>query len=202
MAVKKKDGENLSAENITKVIGLLESEFPITKKVACEILNISYNTTRLTKIIEEFKETASRNAELRKKMRNVPFDLSDKKHIISEYLNGSSLTEISDSIYRTIAKVKSVLREYNVPLRVPGSTYQRPALLPDESICKDYISNDLVYSARYDCPAIVVDLHGESPIHGNVYKLWLLGDEKQFAYQPYYELGSLTKIQKELGITL
>ena len=51
--IKKKEGENLTETNIEKVIGLLEQEKPITKKQACEILNISYNTTRLTKIIEK-----------------------------------------------------------------------------------------------------------------------------------------------------
>jgi len=54
--VKAKEHENLSEANIKKVIELLEAEKPITKKEACEVLNISYNTTRLSKIIEEFKE--------------------------------------------------------------------------------------------------------------------------------------------------
>ena len=54
--VKKKDYENLSATNIQKVIMLLEQEKPITKKEACQILNISYNTARLNKILDEFDE--------------------------------------------------------------------------------------------------------------------------------------------------
>ena len=54
--VKKRAYENLSAANIQKVIELLRQEKPITKKEACEVLSISYNTTRLNKIIAEFEE--------------------------------------------------------------------------------------------------------------------------------------------------
>ena len=56
MRIKKH--ENLTQANITKVISLLEPKEgkPITKKEACAILNIAYNTTRLQKIIDEHKE--------------------------------------------------------------------------------------------------------------------------------------------------
>ena len=47
MVIKKKSYEKLDDINIKRVIDALESEIPITKKDACEILNISYNTTRL-----------------------------------------------------------------------------------------------------------------------------------------------------------
>ena len=52
--VRKRAGENLSPANIRRVIHSLNEE-GITKKVACEMLNISYNTTRLNRIIEEFE---------------------------------------------------------------------------------------------------------------------------------------------------
>ena len=57
MAVKTRKHENLTETNINHVMELLNSEKPITKKEACNILNISYNTTRLSKIIEEQLET-------------------------------------------------------------------------------------------------------------------------------------------------
>ncbi len=53
--VRQKKHEKLDAANLDKVIALLESDSPITKKEACEILNITYNTTRLKRIIEETK---------------------------------------------------------------------------------------------------------------------------------------------------
>jgi len=58
MAIKKKAHEKLDDTNIKRVIAALTNENPITKKEACEMLNISYNTTRLSKIIEGFKEEA------------------------------------------------------------------------------------------------------------------------------------------------
>ena len=54
--IKKKESENLSDTNIRKVINLLSGSSPITKKEACGILNIAYNTARLQRIIDEFEE--------------------------------------------------------------------------------------------------------------------------------------------------
>ena len=45
--IRKKKEEQLSETNINKVIDLLSADKPITKKEACGILNIAYNTTRL-----------------------------------------------------------------------------------------------------------------------------------------------------------
>ena len=50
--VKKKSHEKLTDTNVQHVVDLLKGEDPITKKEACSILNISYNTTRLTNIID------------------------------------------------------------------------------------------------------------------------------------------------------
>ena len=55
--IKSKSYEKLSDTNIENVVSLLEQDNPITKKEACNILNIRYNTTRLAKIIEEWKDT-------------------------------------------------------------------------------------------------------------------------------------------------
>ena len=55
MRIKKH--EQITQANITKVIELLnptDGSRPITKKEACGILNIAYNTTRLSNIITEF----------------------------------------------------------------------------------------------------------------------------------------------------
>ena len=51
--VKKQDHERLDDATIGRVVSLLGAEKPITKKAACETLNISYNTARLKKIIDE-----------------------------------------------------------------------------------------------------------------------------------------------------
>ncbi len=63
--MKKKEYEKLTPSNIQHVIELLSKERPITKKEACEILNISYNTTRLNKIIEEQNDSVAYNEKRR-----------------------------------------------------------------------------------------------------------------------------------------
>ena len=49
-----------------EVIAKLEAEKPITKKLACEMLGIAYNTTRLENLIQEYKDDLDR-VKLRKK---------------------------------------------------------------------------------------------------------------------------------------
>ena len=52
--VRAKSYEDLSDVNIKRVLAALEDG--ATKKVACEMLRISYNTTRLNNILTEFQE--------------------------------------------------------------------------------------------------------------------------------------------------
>ena len=58
MAIRKKAGEKLDEATLNRVSALLNQDNPITKKEACEMLNISYNTTRLGKILDDFNEVA------------------------------------------------------------------------------------------------------------------------------------------------
>jgi len=107
--VKKKDYENLSATNIQKVIMLLEQEKPITKKEACQILNISYNTARLNKILDEFDErekyVAKRKA-TNKGKRAATYEITEA---ITNYLRGDSISEIATGLYRSAGFVRAIL---------------------------------------------------------------------------------------------
>ena len=66
--VKRKAHENLTDDNISRVISFLRQDNPITKKEACELLNIRYNTTRLQNIIDDFEDTLKekKDSKLRK----------------------------------------------------------------------------------------------------------------------------------------
>lgn len=194
--IRKKAGENLSEQNIERVISLLEQEKPITKKEACEILNISYNTTRLTKILDGYKADLKQRIELRKKFRNKPLEKEDLKLIVSSYLEGLSLVDIADSIYRSIALIKRVLIKYHIPLRDAGVDYWHPVEVPIEAMQDDYIKDDLVFSARYNQPACIM-----KKIKEGMYRIWLYKDH-QYALQPYYELSDLRYVQNELGVTV
>jgi len=194
--IRKKKGENLTEQTIERVNSLLEQEKPITKKEACEILNISYNTTRLNKILDEYKSDIKQRAELRKKFRNKPLETEDLKLIISSYLEGTSLVDIANNIFRSIALIKRVLLKYNIPLRDANIDYWHPVEVPLEAMLDDYMKNDLVYSARYNQPASI-----SKKIKEGIYRIWLYKDH-QYALQPYYELSDLRPIQKELGVVV
>lgn len=201
--IRAQEGEDLSPSTISKVISLLERESnPITKKEACEILKISYNTTRLNKIIEEHKDRVEYVSNRRKSNKYKPVQEHEIKDIIESYLAGEPLSSISEATYRSIAVIKNVLERYNLPIRNKSYSYFDPVPLDhEEMISEDYNSGDLVFSARYNAPAIIDKLVQDSPMHGKVYKLWVYGDYNQWASQPYYELSDLRPVQK-LGVKM
>ena len=194
--IRKKANEQLSEQNIERVTSFLEQEKPITKKEACEILNISYNTTRLNKIIEAHKAAIKQRAELRKRFRNKPLEKDDINLIISSYLEGVSLANIADNIFRSIALIKRTLIKYNIPLRNANVDYWHPVEVPLDAMQDDYIKDDLVFSARYNQPACIM-----KKIKEGCYRIWLYKDN-QFALQPYYELSDLRHVQNELGVVI
>ena len=55
--IRKKGHEKLDDANLQRVLDHLNADQPITKKEACSMLNITYNTTRLNSIMTDFDET-------------------------------------------------------------------------------------------------------------------------------------------------
>lgn len=200
--VKVKEGEDLSDANIKKVIDLLEAETPITKKAACEILNISYNTARLATITENYKAKKIREAEQRAKNRGKPATEYEIKTIIEDSLKGEPITEIAKSLYRPLYFVKNVINTYGVPVRIPGGNFFHDVpLLPENTIKEDFALKEKVFSARYQSLAvidgIVVDKKGQK-----AYRIYLLDEDvKHYAYQPWWELASLEHL-KQYGVKL
>ena len=70
--IKKREHEKLSDTNVREVIELLESGKPFTKKEACQKLNITYNTSRLSNIITEFKDKQAFYEKRRSQNRGRP----------------------------------------------------------------------------------------------------------------------------------
>ena len=68
--------ELMTDANIARVIRLLEpveeGAKPITKKDACQILGMSYNTTRLGTIIQQYKDKQARDKKFRAEKRGKP----------------------------------------------------------------------------------------------------------------------------------
>ena len=154
--IKKKDHEKLTDSNISKVIGLLGASPPITKKEACEILNISYNTTRLNKIIESFKEDQELIKRMKAKKRGRPADNSEIKYIIEAYMEGVALSDIAKSNYRSVAFIKSIIERVGVPTRPTGDDKYKVEYLPDECVSDDFIPNEIVWSAKYHAACRII----------------------------------------------
>ena len=113
--VKKKSHEKLTDVNIQHVMGLLQAESPITKKEACSILNISYNTTRLNSIIEEFVEKREYREKRKSENRGKPASKHEITNAIESFLNGVPISEISARMYRSPGFVKGIVERAGVP---------------------------------------------------------------------------------------
>ena len=197
---KNGEDEKLDPVNLEKVIKLLEAEKPITKKEACSILNIAYNTTRLGTLIDKHKEKVARDRKLRQDKRGKPATLDEVKFIISGYLDGDTIDGLSNTTHRSTTFVRQVLDHYQVPIRARAHDYFKPLLIPEGAVRTKFNMGEVVYSARYDSKCVV---EGEFPHPEEyVYRVWLTSDRwQQYAYQPASELASLQHLE-ELGVTL
>jgi hypothetical protein len=201
MVIKKRkvnDEERLEDSNIERVIAYLE-EKSATKKVACNMLNISYNTTRLDRLIEAYITKKEADAKRRAEKRGKPVTKDEASFIISEYLAGAPITVISKSIFRGPALIKSVLEEYAVPERQKTPNYFKPNLIPDEAVRESFKIGETVYSARYDTLAVIEKEFVQNDEF--IYRVYLKGDWLQYATTPAHELASLEKL-RECGLQL
>jgi hypothetical protein len=208
MATKKRselEADLMTPANLSRVIRLLEPTEegvkPITKKDACQILGMAYNTTRLGTIIDEYKKTQARNAQRRAELRGKPASREDVVYIISEYLGGETVDAISKMTYRSPTFIKRVLEDNAVPIRVPGSTYFNPEMIPDGAQRDRFSVGEVVYSVKYDSTALV-ESEKLTERYGYIYRIFLLSDKwLQSAWQEHYELASLQHL-RDLGVRI
>lgn len=155
--IKAKEHENLTEDTIKRVIELLEAEKPITKKEACEILNISYNTTRLNKIIETFKEEQEEQRRRRAANRGKAATPYEIQSAIEGFLDNDSIAEIAKRLYRPTSFVKEVIESVGVPQKGSGADYCGPGLIPEQCAKEEFEPGQIVWSARRHCMAIVLE---------------------------------------------
>lgn len=200
---KKSDDERLDDTSIERVIALLNPKEGKagTKKEACAILGIAYNTTRLDTIIEKYKEKKDREATRRAALRGKPATNDEITFIISEYLEGQTIDAITKSTYRPVNFVKHILEKYDVPVRATSHDYFKPELIPEGAARERFNVGEVVYSARYDSIARI-DAEKHDPRYGFVYRIWLLSEKwLQSAYQESCELASLDHL-RQLGVKI
>ena len=198
--IKKKEGERLDDATISRVAHSLDHEQGYTKKRACEELNISYNTQRLNRIIQEYKdklEYAKKRYEMNKRQ---PFSDLEIQELVTDYLNGASVSSISNSLYRSAHIIKKKIGELNLPERSKRPTYQNPDLIPDEAVAEKFEEGELVWAARYNAVAeirgVVAFDNPEYNKEDAIYRIFVFGKHNEFAYQPWWELGKLEVVKR------
>ena len=218
--VKKQKHENITDTNLQRVTDMLaptNGQSPITKKEACAILNIAYNTTRLTRLLEDFEERKEYVAKRKSANRGKSATKGEINEAITGYLQGDSVAEIAKYLYRSPAFVKAIIDRVGVPARRTKEESRWPLLLPDPCVSEDFEVGEKVWCATYDAPAEVdsrlddsyIDKYGV-PCYKvyifekvNASETWFPGIETGgfTAYQPAYDLGKLSHL-KEYGVNL
>lgn len=195
--VKKKSHEKLDNANIAKVIDLLSQDSPITKKQACEILNISYNTTRLGKIIDGYNADQEYRRNRMKQNRNKPIQAYEAKEIIVSFLSGIAISTIASRMYRSVSSVKKFIESEPLPERVKTHHAGESNVIPDNMVSDSFELKELVWSSQYNCVAeIVKELDKHPTADCNIYSIWVHGKYSQYAMQPAFELGKLDVLKK------
>lgn len=208
MATRKRselEQELMTPANIQRVIKLLNPEDttqkPITKKDACGILGMAYNTTRLAQVIEDYEKKVALDKKRRAALRGKPATQDEVVYAIQEYLSGETIDAISKSTFRSPGFIRQILDGHAVPIRAQAHDYFRPSFIPDEAVRDRFSVGEVVYSARYDSTAEIT-AEQSSDKHGWVYRIWLLSEKQlQSAYQPAYELASLEHL-RNIGVKI
>jgi len=202
--VKKREHENLTDTNISKVISLLGGSKPITKKQACDILNISYNTTRLTNIIQQFESDKEYRIIRKAQKRGRPADNQEIAEIAESFLSGKSYADIAKSIYRSSSFVRQILLNVGVPERIVGEDKHRTEMLPENCVSEDFSVGETVWSAIHHTPAIVIKQLPEKynkTYNTNCFKIWVKEPSEHLtgggynSFVPSYDLGKLKHLE-------
>lgn len=215
MAIKTRKHENLTETNVQHVIELLRAEKPITKKEACSILNISYNTTRLNKIIQDHEDTVAYRERRKAQNKGKGATEAEIREVVNLYLDGLNVSDIAKGLYRSPAFIKSIVERVGIPQKLPQTDYEgrRNAMLPEQCVAEEFETGEKVWAVRQNYPAIVKKLASTSEDGTNYYLVDTIECTQEdlkdtyfphlsFAGKQYvlasWEMGSLRHLQKYL----
>lgn len=191
------------------------------------MLNISYNVTRLAKIIEEYYEKKEYVKKRKSQLRGRPATNQEIAEIATGYLRGDSLQEISKYTYRSLAFVKSIIEKIGIPSRVLEEEEWVPEYLPENCVSSSFQIGEVAWSAKYHRPCIIeaelsvdyqaekagyLDVNYEKKYSSKAYRVYILTENDEDneyskrkpgfnAYSLAYDLGSLKHLE-EYGIDL
>jgi hypothetical protein len=190
---------DISTEQFKEAILTLENGG--TKKSACEILGINYNTTRLDTLIEEHLKSLEVDKKLRKQKRGTAISDLEITTMAEYYFEGDSLDTISRRMYRSVPLIKHTLERAGAMLKSRNTVSPlNPPLIPEECIEENFELKEKVWVSGYNCLGEIdkkLEAQGET-----TYRIFLLDrDKHRFVYYPWYELGSLRHLEA-LGLSL
>ena len=188
MPTKRREHENLSSSNISKVIKHLEDGG--TKKDACIILNISYNTTRLNKIIEEHQEEQKRKQRRRDKNKGTELRPDEYEDIILMRIKGSSASYIADKLCRPLSLVKDTIDYLGIPVAPNKSDKGNTYLMPEQCIANSFEEGELVWSCVYHGIAYI-----KKEINNGYWMYILQSVENESKWFPGVETGGFNAFQ-------
>lgn len=163
--------------------------------------------------------------------RGKPADNIEITDAVVSYLQGESVAEIAKRLYRTSAFVKGIIEKVGVPQR-PSTAEERTGVdyIPDECVAESFDEGEIVWSAKYHAPAVVVkelsvdyqaeqggftDVNYEKKYSSRCYRIFItekLDDDAEhyfgrvntggfWAYAMAYDLAKLSHLEK-YGIDL
>lgn len=203
---------------------------PITKKEACEILNISYNTARLQKIIDDYEDKVNYIETRKRQNRGKAASNIEIGEAVTGYLRGESVAEIAKGMFRSAGFVKGILDRVGVPQFSRSDDDEIDCdYIPEECISEDFAPGEIVWSAKHHKTAIVEkefsvdyqaekaglsDVNYEKKYSSKCYSIWIveeIDDSKEMwasatmggfqAFSLAYDLGKLTHLEK-YGVNL
>ena len=210
--LRKKAGEDLTDSTIAKVIKLLNpstSEKPITKKEACDLLKISYNTQRLQTIIEGYNERIEFRATRKKQKRGRPASADEISEAVRAHLRGDPITDIASGLYRSVPFVRSIIETVGVPTRGANAEERYAVgIIPDKCVAEEFDEGEVVWSAADHASATVLhqnkNIDYQSKYGCKCYSIYVHESSEEYeAYGPgyyssalAYDLGSLKHLQE------
>lgn len=173
-------------------------------------MNIAYNTSRLTRLLEDFESKKTYVAGRKAKNRGKAATKDEVSEVLTYYLQGDTVAQIAKALYRSPSFIKSIVDRVGVPSK--RASGEPIPLLPEECIAEDFEIGELVWSAQYNGPAQIdkrlddsyIEKYGVPCYAIYVFQKteqssdnWIAGVELGgfSAYQTAYDIGKLSHLE-------
>jgi hypothetical protein len=140
------------------------------------------------------------------------------KQVVNFYLDGSNISDIAKSLYRSPAFIKAIIDRVGIPQKLAMTDYEgrKNAILPEQCVAEEFEVGEKIWAVRQNYPAIVQREVQEEKAEERGYKVYLCytiecsQDDLKDTYFPHltyagkfyplpaYDMGKLEHLQKYL----